>query len=109
MNGSGYIYFASNSSMPGLLKIGVTTTSPTERLPELHTTGVPTPFVLEACVRVVDASKAEQRIHAVLVKCRQSSNREFFNVSLSEALAQCLPNMQEFLAATFVGSETIAQ
>ena len=78
---------------------------PSERLPELQTTGVPTPFVLESCVRVVDAIKAEKRVHQILVKWRQASNREFFQISLSEALGQCVPNLTEFLVATVNGIE----
>ncbi len=95
--------------MPGLVKVGVTCSPPSERLPELQTTGVPTPFILEACIRVINAAKAEQRVHAALVKWRQSSNREFFEISLGDALAQCLPSIHEFLATTFIGSATMFQ
>ena len=52
MHAIGYIYFASNPAMPGFLKIGRTDGAPTKRLGELRSTGVPTPFVLDACFRV---------------------------------------------------------
>ncbi|MEO5803141.1 MAG: GIY-YIG nuclease family protein [Verrucomicrobiota bacterium] len=102
MNKTGYIYFASNPSMPGLLKVGVTNESPSERLPQLHTTGVPTPFVLEFSVRVIDPPQAEKRVHELLTQVKQASNREFFQVSLTDALARCLPHFQELLTS---GSE----
>ena len=86
--------------MPGLLKIGVTTTSPSERLPELQTTGVPTPFVLEASIRVVESDKAEKRIHAILSKWRHSSDREFFQLSVADALSACASNAKIFFADT---------
>jgi T5orf172 domain len=92
--------------MPGLLKIGKTT-SPSERLTELQSTGVPTPFILEACFRVIDINKTEKRIHAVLAKLKHTPNREFFQVSLNEALTECLPIISEFLATPFTGSEKI--
>lgn len=82
----GYIYFASNPSMAGVLKIGRTKTQPSKRLGELHTTGVPSPFILEACFRVADSFSAEERIHALLLPHRVSANREFFTVSAADAL-----------------------
>lgn len=91
--------------MPGLLKIGATTTSPSERLPELQTTGVPTPFVLEASIRVVESDKAEKRIHDILSKWRQSSDREFFRVSVVDALSACASGAKIFFADTSNQSE----
>jgi hypothetical protein len=106
MNKPGYIYFASNPSMPGLLKVGATNESPLERLPHLHTTGVPTPFVLEVFIRVVEPLQAEKRVHELLAESRHASNREFFQVSLADALARCLPPFKEFLASGSQHSET---
>jgi hypothetical protein len=107
MNGMGYIYVASNVSMPGLLKIGATNSSPSERLPELQSTGVPTPFILEACIRVVSAVEAEQRIHALLLKWRPTSNREFFQISVNDCLTQILPSLAKFLTANSNAMEAI--
>jgi uncharacterized protein YeeX (DUF496 family) len=93
----GYIYFAANASMPGLLKIGHSTDSPFERLRELRSTGVPTPFVLQACISVNDCSGAEKRIHEVLALSRCETDREFFSISVGSALTECLPHLQEFI------------
>jgi T5orf172 domain len=106
MNKSGYIYFASNPAMLGLIKIGQTKDSPSDRLPELHTTAVPTPFVLEACFRVIDRIEAEKRTHELLAQSRHASNREFFQVSLGDAIERCLPHLKEFLTSGSEISET---
>lgn len=106
MNKSGYIYFATNPAMFGLIKIGQTKDSPSDRLPELHTTAVPTPFVLEACFRVVDRIEAEKRIHELLTQSRHVSNREFFQVSLGDALERCLPHLKELLTSVSEASKS---
>ena len=98
MSQRGYIYFASNGSMPGLLKIGYSVNSPVERLPGLRSTGVPVIFVLEASFRVDDCQRAEKRVHEILANFRLESDREFFRVTLKQALAECLPHLNEFFA-----------
>ncbi len=87
---SGFLYIATNSSMPGLVKIGRTATSPTQRMSELHTTGVPTPFELEFVAKVPDAVQAEKRVHATLNLHRISKGREFFRVSVTDAARRVL-------------------
>ena len=72
-----YIYILSNPSMPGLIKVGKTTTHPDQRMSELHSTGVPTPFVFEFSAEVEDCSVSERKAHAELVDYRVSKNREF--------------------------------
>ncbi|MBU0654638.1 MAG: GIY-YIG nuclease family protein [Gammaproteobacteria bacterium] len=88
---SGYLYILSNPSFPGLLKIGHTTETPEQRLRQLSTTGVPSPFVLEACFLVTNSLALEQAVHGLLVQHRFSQNREFFKLSLSQALELTLP------------------
>ncbi|MBP9224426.1 MAG: GIY-YIG nuclease family protein [Verrucomicrobiales bacterium] len=83
--------------MPGLLKIGCTRTPPTKRLGELRSTGVPTPFVLEACFRVSDFISVEQRIHSLLGSHRIKSDREFFVIGISEALPLVTPVVADFV------------
>jgi hypothetical protein len=80
----GYIYCFSNPSMPGLLKIGVTTKTPEERVKELFTTSVATPFNIEFSRRVSYPFQKEKVIHRILENYRLPS-REFFNISVKEA------------------------
>jgi T5orf172 domain len=86
-----YLYVMSNPSMPGLVKIGKTATSPKQRRLELHSTGVPTPFVLELSVEVDDCHASERAAHSALAKYRVTDNREFFRISVSKALQVILP------------------
>ncbi len=85
---SGYLYILSNAAMPGLLKIGRTDRQPEQRARELHTTGVPHPFVLEHYAAVEDSANAEAQVHKLLQSngVRISSDREFFSVSLLDAI-----------------------
>lgn len=88
-----YIYILSNPSMPGLVKIGKTTTSPDQRVLELHTTGVPTPFVLELSVEVDDCTASERAVHLALQSHRVANNREFFQISVAQAVEGVLSNI----------------
>lgn len=82
----GYIYCASNSSFPGLLKIGMTMRAPEERVKELFTTGVPTPFKIEFTRYVNNPEEHENNIHTALKNYRVPS-REFFNVSVDQVIS----------------------
>jgi hypothetical protein len=84
---SGSIYVLSNPSMPGLLKIGKTRRTVSERMKELYDTGVPTPFKCEFNIFVpLDVHKAEKGIHRMLSKFRVNNSREFFKINTDEAL-----------------------
>lgn len=86
---AGYIYVLINPSMDGLVKIGKTTRDPTGRGKELSgATGVPSPFRLAYEALISDCSAAEEFVHTLLEQkgYRVSSNREFFNCSLNEAI-----------------------
>ena len=82
----GFVYVLSNPSMPGLVKIGFTVKVPSERATELGTTGVPTPFDVEFYCLVEDPYMLEKKVHEALASMRQSSDREFFRASVSEAI-----------------------
>lgn len=82
-----WVYIMSNDSMPGLLKIGMTTTSPQQRNRELGSaTGVPTPFRLEYSIEVSNARQVEQVIHRELSAYRVNRRREFFEMDLKLAI-----------------------
>lgn len=87
----GYVYALQNASFPGILKIGMTVRNPFDRASELHTTGVPTPFFVAFCVFVPDALYLEKVLHAHFADQRINTNREFFEVELSELVAAILP------------------
>lgn len=82
--------------MPGLVKIGKTTTAPSQRMQELHSTGVPTPFELEFAVEVADCHASERAAHGALNQHRVSVNREFFEVSARQAILAILPVLGEY-------------
>ena len=85
----GYVYVMTNSSIEGQVKIGKTTRDPYERAKELSSaTGVPTPFVVVFYKPFKDCHFAEKIIHQYLEKkgYRVSNNREFFNMSIPEAI-----------------------
>ena len=88
---AGYLYILSNQAYPSLLKIGQTSESPEKRIRQLSSTGVPFPFLLEACFRVHDPKMVEASTHTALETYRSAQNREFFEVDLQSALQSILP------------------
>lgn len=88
-----FLYVISNPSMPGLIKVGRTTTSPEQRLKELNTTGVPTAFEIEVVFSVQDSSQAEKHAHKALIKFRENSRREFFKVSPKTAINKIIKSV----------------
>jgi TPR repeat protein len=93
MSDAGYIYALINPSLEGLVKVGMTTRDPTDRVRELSAaTGVPTPFVLAYDIYVADCSAAEAYLHTLLERrgYRVSDNREFFNAPLKDVIKAML-------------------
>ena len=77
-----YIYVMSNPSYPDdILKIGWTREHPSIRANYLHTSGIPTPFIIEYVIITYEGSKLEKKIHDHLKNYRITSNREFFKIS----------------------------
>lgn len=91
----GYIYFLINKSMPGLVKIGHTTQDIEARIRQLNSTGVPSPFLLAACVSVANPMQVEAKLHTLLTVHRYAENREFFEGSVAELLRQSMPLLLE--------------
>lgn len=82
---NGFIYILKNESMPGVYKIGMTTSSPEQRAKEISsTTGVPTPFSVVAAFHSKNPAKDEKMAHEAWRKERVSPNREFFKLSDAE-------------------------
>jgi len=84
---NGYVYILTNSSLPGIVKIGMTTNSPHDRAAQLSTTGLPHPFKVFGYVEVGNPRDIERRIHKKLYKNRVSKKREFFKISPQSALS----------------------
>ena len=77
----GVVYVLTNQAMPGLVKIGLTSTSIEQRMRELDTTGVPLPFECFAAWDVADATVAESALHVAFGDHRLRERREFFRIS----------------------------
>lgn len=89
MGSPGYVYVLVNSSMPGLVKVGLTERDAQGRAAELSgTTGVPTPFVVAFEQYFTDCQAAEKSIHAELERrgVRVAPNREFFSCTANEVV-----------------------
>ncbi len=83
----GYIYILSNAAMGKLLKIGFTCGSVEKRAMELSSaTGVPDAFVVEYFHISDDVEEIESLAHAQLEELRYKGNREFFEISLGDAV-----------------------
>jgi S-DNA-T family DNA segregation ATPase FtsK/SpoIIIE len=84
---SEFIYILENASMPGLVKIGRTERSVSERVNELSSsTGVPTGFIVVKEYAVANSVEAEKLIHERLSDYRVSDNREFFKMEVADAM-----------------------
>jgi hypothetical protein len=85
--GDDIIYVLSNPSIPGLLKIGYTRKEIGIRIKDLSkATGVPTPFKLEYVFRCYNGLQLESDIHKHLKDFRPNNYREFFDVTLNQAI-----------------------
>jgi len=77
-----YVYIMSNSSFPyDLLKIGWTRKHPIERANDLHTSGIPTPFIIENIILTYDGYALEKKIHNHIDSYRVNQKREFFKIN----------------------------
>lgn len=78
---SEYVYILVNRSMPGMIKIGMTTDTPAKRVQDINkATGVPTPWVPVWWMRCYASRILEQRVHEHLSQYRVADNREMFAI-----------------------------
>jgi len=87
----GYIYCFSNSSMPGILKVGMTERTPEIRLSEANASDTwrpPTPYNIEFAKKVSNPSQKEKTLHELLEQyvVRIHPRREFFRVTQEEVI-----------------------
>src|SRR5689334_5018707 len=85
---TGYIYFLTNTCMPGLLKIGFTKGELDIRVKQLRSSGVPHAFVVVGAFLVSDTEDCEKEVHKLLESARIKRDREFFKVTASEAISK---------------------
>ena len=84
---AGFIYVLSNAAFPNLLKIGKSSKDPTtDRIQELNSTGVPTPFNCEYYIFCENFNEIELAVHKRLSDLRYNPNREFFRISILDAV-----------------------
>lgn len=85
--GKYWVYVLSNKSMPNIVKIGYTKLPPEERAKQVSIgAGVPTPFIVEFAFKCHEGEFLEHEIHKHLNAYRVSNNREFFGISVNEAI-----------------------
>ncbi len=97
----GEVYILINPSMPGLVKIGKTSRRSQDRVIELSAhTGIPSPFILIYHREFEDVDKAEKSMHSILEEqgTRNTSNREFFNITPTDAI-NLLVNLKDPVSA----------
>jgi hypothetical protein len=81
-----WVYVLSNTSMPGMVKIGYTNGDPDGRVKEINrATGIPTDFVVEYALPCVNGYEVEQLVHEALDDVRVNNRKEFFNINIEEA------------------------
>lgn len=85
MDDYGFVYFLSNSSMPGMYKIGFTTKHPRLRMAELaSSSGCPTPFTLLAYFGAPTPQRIESALHRTFADRRINGRREFFHLEVGD-------------------------
>jgi hypothetical protein len=83
-----FVYILINEAMPGLIKIGRTTTTVKQRISELNSpAGIPLPFTCYYAARVEDCVKVERKLHEAFGDHRVREKREFFWLSPHRAQA----------------------
>jgi len=85
--GDDIVYILSNPAYPGLVKIGHTRKDINIRIKDLSkATGVPMGFKLEYIFRCSNGADLEREVHAYLKEFRPNNYREFFEVSVKQAI-----------------------
>jgi hypothetical protein len=102
----GFIYVMSVPSFQNVLKIGKTTRLPGYRAAQLSSsTGLPEPFKVEYSRFVErDLDAIETRIHHELAEYRISNDREFFQLTVSQAIQKIHQIVDGHLSHRFAGT-----
>ncbi|GLI92748.1 GIY-YIG nuclease family protein [Methylocystis echinoides] len=84
------VYVLINEAMPGLVKIGMTTSDLGQRIRSLYTSGVPLAFELFFACEVANAAFVEKQLHEAFGDHRVSKSREFFRIAPERVKAALL-------------------
>lgn len=90
VTGCQYIYILTNTTLPGLIKIGFTKNKPSERVKQINSaTGVAEDFTVEYQYPCFNAHDLEKEIHAYLEGqgLRHNKKKEFFNLTVMEGVS----------------------
>jgi hypothetical protein len=83
----GYVCILRNPCMPGVLKISVSRACPDALIAELSKANTtPCSFLLEWQAWTTSPQKVESRVFQDLRQCRVSQDKDFFRVTLDEAV-----------------------
>ena len=82
----GFVYVLTNESMPGLVKVGLTSSLPEDRAQDLYTTSVAEAFNVAFRTTTSRPRAVERRAHDLLNEHRTNPKREFFRVSVGKAI-----------------------
>jgi hypothetical protein len=84
----GYVYILVNPAFSGFVKVGKTTKEPETRARELSSgSGVPAPYAVAWDAFVTDCDHVECLVHRELAHARTRKDREFFSISLKNAIS----------------------
>lgn len=86
------VYILTNPTIPGLVKIGSTDGNPADRAAQISSqagTGLPRPFAVEWSIETTTRESAyslERAVHKALANHRINKNREFFKITVAQAV-----------------------
>ena len=104
---TGWVYVITNESMPGLVKVGVTSKRPEKRAKELDETGSPTPYKVETAFLFSEAAeRIEKRAHALLADVIVRENREWFRC-LPQVAAEKVLDAAEILSVAVLTTDPV--
>lgn len=86
MHTIGFVYIMTNEAMPSIVKVGLTSRLPEDRAKDLDTTGVPEPFEIIYRTSTSRPKAVERRAHELLSEYRTNPKREFFRVTVNDAV-----------------------
>lgn len=105
---TGYLYVMTNPAIEGLVKIGLSLKDPaTFRVKELSSTSLPQNFVCRYWALVEDVERKEKLIFTELSNFRPNPKREYFKISVAEAIDKIRSSVNVLADKSFYDSDSI--